>query len=241
MLREAEAGKIFPRVVEWTLIDRRRVTPVPPDHWLLIQDTAPFRATLQMQNAECRMKNETAGAIHVQSIPAGNVHVACFAPRESGVGVPPANKHTGKMPAPRHCGDAQLILERYAATSQTVSAAIRFLPAILRTPHSALRTPTTLVLLTNGIGGMARLCVDLGRVNSKYDCVLGANLNPDFPVDRHVFVKRLRVWVNADGFLSPLDFKNLAAFHAGPPAVWQFRRQRRRRPHGGNRIARRNG
>jgi predicted glycogen debranching enzyme len=76
--------------------------------------------------------------------------------------------------------------------------------------------------LTNGLGGMARICVDLGRVNSKYDCVLGANLNPDFPVDRHIFVKRLRVWVNADGFLSPMDFKNLASFEVGPPAVWNF-------------------
>jgi predicted glycogen debranching enzyme len=64
--------------------------------------------------------------------------------------------------------------------------------------------------------------VDLGRVNSKYDCVLGANLNPTVPVDRHVFVKRIRVWVNADGFLSPLDFKNLASFEMGPPAVWNF-------------------
>jgi predicted glycogen debranching enzyme len=125
------------------------------------------------------------------------------------------------MPVPLFCGDAELILERYAAASQKVSAAIRFLPS---TPHSALRTPHSndLVLLTNGRGGMARIGVDLGRVNSKYDCVLGANLNPDFPVDRHVFIKRLRVWVNADGFLSPLDFKNLTAFHAGPPAVWQF-------------------
>ena len=77
-------------------------------------------------------------------------------------------------------------------------------------------------MLTNGLGGMARLCVDLGRVNSKYDCALGANLNPAVPVDRHVFVKRLRVWVNADGFLSPLDFKNLASFQAGSPAVWNF-------------------
>jgi predicted glycogen debranching enzyme len=79
-----------------------------------------------------------------------------------------------------------------------------------------------LVLLTNGIGGMARLCVDLGRVNSKYDCVLGANLNSSVPVDRHVFVKRLRAWVNANGFLSPLNVKNLASFAGGPPAVWQF-------------------
>ena len=59
-------------------------------------------------------------------------------------------------------------------------------------------------------------------MNSKYDCVLGANLNPSVPVDRHIFVKRIRAWVNADGFLSPLNFKNLASFKAGSTAVWQF-------------------
>src|SRR6185312_1070715 len=79
-----------------------------------------------------------------------------------------------------------------------------------------------LTLLTNGIGGMARMCVDLGRVNSKYDCVLGANLNSNFPVDRHVFIKRMRFWVNADGFLSPLNFKNLTAFESSPPTMWKF-------------------
>ena len=70
--------------------------------------------------------------------------------------------------------------------------------------------------------GWRVIYVDLGRVNSKYDCVLGANLHPGMPVDRHVFVKRMRVWANADGFLSPLDAKNLVSFDAGPPAVWQF-------------------
>jgi predicted glycogen debranching enzyme len=69
---------------------------------------------------------------------------------------------------------------------------------------------------------MARLCVDLGRVNSKYDCVLGANLHPTLPVDRHILAKRIRVWVNADGFITPLDFQNLASFEAGPPAIWNF-------------------
>jgi hypothetical protein len=120
--------------------------------------------------------------------------------------------------------DTELILERYAATSQKVSAKIRFLSAGPKSPapNSQLPSPDSLVLLTNGRGGMARICVDLGRVNSKYDCVLGANLDPDVPVDRHVFVKRIRAWVNADGFLSPLDFKNLAAFDVGPPALWRF-------------------
>jgi starch synthase (maltosyl-transferring) len=41
-------------------------------------------------------------------------------------------------------------------------------------------------------------------------------------VDRHIFVKRLRVWVNANGFISALDFKNLASFNAGSPAIWDF-------------------
>jgi len=114
-----------------------------------------------------------------------------------------------------------LKLQRCAATSQNITAAIRFLPAepLVKISHPQ---PEDLVLLTNNRGGMARLCVDLGRVNSKYDCVLGANLHPSVPVDRHVLVKRIRVWVNADGFLSPLDFKNLATFEPGSPAIWRF-------------------
>ena len=96
LLRDAEQQKIFPRVIIWTLLDRRRVTPVPPGHWLLIQDSAPFRATLQMQNAECRMQNENGRAIHVQSIAVGDGQIACFQPRETAT-------------------DAELILERYAA------------------------------------------------------------------------------------------------------------------------------
>jgi predicted glycogen debranching enzyme len=200
-LREVEAGKIFPRVVTWTLLDHRRITPVPPGHWLLIQDSAPFRATLEVRGAKCEMRTVQ----HVQSIVVRDGHVACFPPRDT-------------------AADAELILERYAITSQKVSAAIRFLSTELKspTPNSQLPSPDSLILLTNGRGGMTRICVDLGRVKSKYDCVLGANLHPSLPVDRHIFVKRIRVWVNADGFLSPLDFKNLALFEAGPPAVWQF-------------------
>jgi predicted glycogen debranching enzyme len=193
-LRDGEQRKIFPRVVVWTLLDHRRVTPVPPGHWLLIQDSAPFQATLQM-------RNENGRAIHVQSIAVGEGQIACFPPRQMAV-------------------DAELILERCATTSPRVSAAIRFLSP---SPSSSSSfSSSDLVLLTNGIGGMARMCVDLGRVNSKYDCVLGANLNASVPVDRWIFVKRIRVWVNADGFLSPLNEKNLASFDTGPPATWQF-------------------
>jgi predicted glycogen debranching enzyme len=205
LLQAAATGKIFPRVVRWSLPDARRVTLVPPGHWLLLEDSAPFRATLEMQNAECRMQNGKTGAVHVQSVPSGKTHVACFAPRET-------------------ADEADLYLERHATTSEKISAAIRFLASepAAQTSNSQLPSADALVLLTNGRGGMARMGVDLGRIHSKYDCVLGANLNPTLPVDRHVFVKRLRVWVNADGFLSPLDFKSLASFHPGSPAIWHF-------------------
>jgi len=198
LLRDTEQQKNFPRVITWTLLDTRRVTPVPPGHWLLIQDNAPFRATLELRGE----KDEGRSLRHVQSVATQDGYVACFAPQES-------------------AADAELIVERYATASQHITAAVRFLPP---NPGAEIRNPKPddLVLLTNGIGGMARICADLGRVNSKYDCVLGANLNASVPVDRHVFVKRIRVWVNADGFLSALNAKNLASFQASPPATWQF-------------------
>ncbi|HVU26922.1 MAG TPA: amylo-alpha-1,6-glucosidase [Verrucomicrobiae bacterium] len=193
LIVQAARGKIFPNVITWTLIDARRITPVPVNHWLLLEDSAPFRA-------ELKIENETP--IHIQSIPSGKNFIVVFPPREN-------------------FAEAELILERYATTSQKISAAILFLSP---KPKTENRKPKTddLILLTNGLGGMARLCVDLGRVNSKYDCVLAANLNPNFPVDRHVFVKRMRVWVNADGFLSPLDFKNLVSFENDSGATWDF-------------------
>jgi predicted glycogen debranching enzyme len=196
LIGKSERGEIFPQVIVWDMLDRRRVTVVPPRHWLLVQDTAPFRATLHFENGSVSQ--------HVESIPVCDGHVACFAPRTAS-------------------GDATLSLERYAVADRWLEAAVRFVSETPAFPTSFNHpSADALVLLTNGIGGMARLCVDLGHVKSKYDCVLAANLHPAVPVDRHVFVKRIRVWVNADGFITPLDAKNLATFAPGPPAVWRF-------------------
>ncbi len=195
----------YPQVVTWTLLDRRRITPVPTNHWLLIRDQSPFRVTLKHNTQE-----------HAESIEVADGHIAFF---------PPKNFITAT--------DAELTIERYATLDETTSAQIRFLTAAPQIETTFSKPPPdSLVLLTNGRGGMARLCVDLGRINSKYDCALGANLNPDLPVDRHVFAKRIRVWVNANGFITPLNLQNLASFQIGggasrtrepsAPAVWNF-------------------
>jgi predicted glycogen debranching enzyme len=185
----------FPQVVTWELIDRRRVTLVPPGHWLMVRDAAPFRATVQSGAGPAQRR---------ESVAVGSAHITCFPPRNSP-------------------GDAALFLERYGITDRQVSGTIRFLsaaPGRLESGIQDLKSP--IVLLTNGIGGMARLCTDPGRITSKYDCLLGANLNSSVPVDRHILAKRVRVWANANGFISALDADTTVTFETGTPARWRF-------------------
>jgi starch synthase (maltosyl-transferring) len=198
LIRAHGAGG-YPRLVRWSRADCRRVTPVPPEHWVLIEDEVAFRATLARPNGNLPAHWESFAAAGMQW-----------------VALPPQG-------AP---GDATLMLERFTPEPDHPVAALCYLAAgSSAADHCSadlLPQPTDLVLLTNGRGGMARLRADLGRVESKYDCALGANLHPALPVDRHVFVKRLRAWVNADGFIAPLDRHNLRSLTAGPPANWRF-------------------
>ena len=193
-LDAALARQPFPQVA---ILDRHclnRINLVPHDHWLLIEDLTPFRVVLRCAHGV---------PSHLSSIRIGDKHVACFRP--------------GQTP-----GDAVLEGERYTAEHQRISVPVRFLP---ENPPVTVPVPDPgrdLVLLTNGRGAMARMAVDVGRIFSKYDCLLGANLHSDLPVDRHVFAKRARLWVNADGFISPLNADTLVEFIPGPPAQWRF-------------------
>jgi predicted glycogen debranching enzyme len=192
-LQQAMAQNHFPPVAVWDLLSQQRITVVPQDHWLLLEDTAPFRATL---------KTNSGTPQHTQAMRVDGRYIGVFVPGQER-------------------GEAELNLERYGTTITQITGAIRFVGE----PAAAAEFPERaggLVLLTNGRGAMARLQVDLGRIQSKYDCVLGANLHDTVPVDRHIFVKRVRVWVNADGFITALDAENLFEFTPGPPACWRF-------------------
>ncbi|MCX8108996.1 MAG: glycogen debranching enzyme N-terminal domain-containing protein, partial [Verrucomicrobiae bacterium] len=197
LIERLEAARgAYPRVVLWDTTDRTRVTPVPASHWLLIEHPDQFDVTLEMQGAGIRW--------HARSEQIGNRHVACYPPNKT-------------------AGVAKLTFECYRHRPSEIRAEIVFLDTAVDVLPFQLRFPENRgILLTNGRGAMARLRVDLGSVRSKYDCLLGANLNPDHAVERHVLAKRARVWVNADGFLSPLDARHLVNFDAGPPARWSF-------------------
>lgn len=190
------AAGAYPAVVVWTVADRTRVVPIPPGHWLMVWDTGRFRARLSVAG-EAHPRN-------VESTAVAGGFVVCFSPPSVG-------------------GEAELLLERYGDTEPRVAGGLRYLePGPAASGISECATDRGMVLLTNDRGGMARLAVDFGAVRSKYDCLLGANLDPSIPVDRHIFAKRARVWVNADGFISPLNAANLDTFQPGPPARWRF-------------------
>jgi glycogen debranching enzyme len=194
-LDEAAAVADLPRVCVVSVRDLGRIVPVPPGHWLLVKDTAPFAATLHRAGSD--------EAARARSIPVADGHIAAFAPGA-------------------HSGDAGLTLERFtAAEGAQARMCVRFLPDA---PQPAARhAERSLALLTNGRGGMVRVHADLGHIASKYDCLLGANLHTDAPVDRHVLAKRLRAWVDADGFIVPLDARCLADFTADADAArWVF-------------------
>lgn len=119
-------------------------------------------------------------------------------------------------------GLSRIEIRRLVPGATPVSGQLLFLSSEPRPAvEFDIRTAATnLVLLTNDRGGMTRLGVDFGRIQSNNHCLLGANLHASVPVDRHVFVKRLRAWAMVDGFTSPLDAGTLESFEAGPPASW---------------------
>ncbi|MDR2697818.1 MAG: amylo-alpha-1,6-glucosidase, partial [Holophagales bacterium] len=194
-IRSAMNRTDYPQALLWTPEDLNRVFLVPPDHSVLIRDTYPFEATIKLPGRDF---------INLRSIPAGGYQIASLPPI-TGISI---------------SEDVRLELNRFAEIHGKRSlGTLRYLS---KSPSRQKPRTDVLALLTNGRGAMARFHSDLGRVTSKYDCALGANLHPTSPCDRHIFVKRVRAWVNADGFITPLNSENLIRFHAGPPVSWVF-------------------
>jgi len=189
----------FPRVVVWRPEQSRRITLVPPGWWLVLFLDTPFHAHLRADGARVES--------HRHSVPVSKGHIVAFPPR-----------------SPTTTQTAFLRWEALDSSASSSTARLHFLADPTDTPPP-LPAPDaeSVVLLTNRRGGMSRLRVHLGSIRSKYDAALAANLHPSVPVDRHVLVKRVRGWLNADGFISPLDGNNLLHFRPSPAPAWTFR------------------
>lgn len=86
-----------------------------------------------------------------------------------------------------------------------------------------LRRPL-LFLGTNGRGAMLRAAVSWGKLASKYDALLAANISREYPEDRWVILTRCRAWLVYQGFSQDINLDCLQAFAAGNAgaAFWRY-------------------
>jgi starch synthase (maltosyl-transferring) len=82
-----------------------------------------------------------------------------------------------------------------------------------------------LVLGTNSRGAMLRVSSDWQRLTSRYDAVLAANLNPEYPEDRQIVLTRFRAWIVYQGFSIAVngDCLERFGFDYARGAFWQYR------------------
>ena len=189
-----------PRVIVWHWPkDIKREVMIPPGHFLLVRAGTSFCAQVvdRHTNGEVVLAREN-------SLPcADGSHFALFSPG----------------PCPDRLLRLTLRLSVYLpAHSKHTDANLLFLPkaehacVIRRFTRSELLHGPLLLLGTNGCGGMLRANVDWSKLNSKYDALLAANLNPDFPEDRWIMFSRCRAWLVYQGYSKAIDNDCLNAF-----------------------------
>ncbi len=184
------------RVVRWRWPhDLRRAVMIPPGHFLMVTSEHGFRA--------CLVENDRTLAVENSLPSADGTRFCLFLPRRS----------------PKHLRPLSLKLAMHTPTgTQHALAALLQLPraedAYVRRVFGRsefLKEPMHF-LSTNGRGAMLRTPVAWGTLASRYDALLAANFNPDFPEDRWVMFTRCRAWLVYQGFSQDINLDCLQAF-----------------------------
>jgi predicted glycogen debranching enzyme len=212
-LRHQAAGR--PAVVVWHAAnDAERIRLWPAcDYLAILHDSCPTLTLQQGSLPSCghntedsRMPNRTNTASESQSQNTWQGEWLAIDGGKQWLGIFPEfarDIQRGRIAA--GAGDAagastfMLALENRGSSTARSFPLLR-LPTTAQIPQAYCAGPTAprRILLTNGRGGMAHLNVPLGTVQSKYDCVLGANDDARWPVDRTVWIKQIRAWLQVD-------------------------------------------
>ncbi len=188
------------RVVTWQWpCDRRRQVMIPPGHILMVRADAPFKASIisvesgleTTMIASQSLADQTGG--HFALLPLKLIRKTLFA----------VTLKLSVFPN----GDCS-----------HATAPLLYLPAH---NHAFARTGFNRkeimghplrYLGTNGRGAMMRVNARWGKLESRYDALLSANLNPDFPDNRWMMLIRCRAWVVFQGFSMEISTDCLRRF-----------------------------
>ena len=173
--------------------DARRVVMVPAKHILLVRSQHPF--SVDLADTETTLLHEDSLQLDT------NRHVALL------------------LPSAQPSGPHHLNLRRHDATAtHRQTGHVLYLSTLnAASTELSVDTPAALTrsaLCTNSRGAMARVRAAFGEIRSQYDAFLAANLNPDFPADRHVLLVRCRAWLVYQGYSQEIDRTCLTSFSA---------------------------
>ncbi|MBU1055698.1 MAG: glycogen debranching enzyme N-terminal domain-containing protein [Proteobacteria bacterium] len=188
--------------------DAKREVMVPPSHFLMAVADKPFQA--QITDGNYVLSNE-------ESLPRSDGgFFALFSPLQKPI------KHRQLT--------LKLTVYEYGLAKHT-KAPLLYLSEpedtrIKRTfTRSQLLKNHTVMLDTNRRGAMLHVPVFWGTLNSKYDAILAANTNSEYPVDRLVVFSRCRAWVVYQGFSQDIcsDCFDLFEFDYKEGGLWRYR------------------
>ncbi len=191
--------------------DLKREVMIPPDHFLMVCADAPFRALVMDKiNGEEQVKS------FQESLPARDgTWFALFPP----------------LPTPVSSFRLTLELSVYVENGYLHRRApLLFLAdpdtVTLKTVYSRndVMELNPLLLSTNHLGGMLRAHALWGKLDSKYDALLAANLNPEFPEDRWIMFTRCRAWTVYQGYSQEICFDCLDKFEVKAGCgIWRYK------------------
>ncbi|MCG6905965.1 MAG: glycogen debranching enzyme N-terminal domain-containing protein [Desulfobacteraceae bacterium] len=206
--REAGPDNAPPRITRWQWpTDCRRTVMLPPGHLLLVIAPLPFHARIIQEGRTLAAEKSLARQ--------DGTHFALFTP----------------LPTPRRHQRQKLKLTVFSPGRSTHAqgpllqlAAARDAAAMRVFSHTEIRRRKPLFLAANGRGAMTHLPVMWGRLESRYDAILAANLDPEVPEDRRVLFTRCRGWLVYQGYSQALSFDCLHQFRLDAPSrgTWHF-------------------
>lgn len=197
------------RVVVWEYPhDVRRRAMVPPGHFLLVHAPHPFQ--IRIVDHETVMASETS-LTDKQGHPFALVKPLAV-----------SDRHRLLRMTIRHF--APHTTEHSEGHLLYLCDGSRLRAKTLFTRQQCYDTPSLLSLGTNGRGAMMRAHSDWSRLDSRYDALLAANLNPDHPEDRHIMFTRCRGWIVYQGHSQKiqLDCLERFAFDYEKGTCWQY-------------------
>lgn len=191
-------------------IDTNRLVMVPPGWCLVIRSKHSFRAELKDGEKTLRFERSVRLSDHD--------YFALFSPLDADD--IPENDPVLEMTV----FEENQIVRRQSHVRYLTSDDDRETVKLHFTAQDLKSGPPRHALGVNDLGGYMQVPARWGELVSKYDALLAANLNSDYPIDRRVLLTRCRVWLVLNGFSQEVNFAVQSCFRCGTGnlARWEF-------------------